>query len=88
MFSELFGVVSALRRNASRHEYGGYSQAESKYLPLGSREGTLVFPRRASRLSGMPNSPPTLLSRCTEIADGRFRVFKYLSRFKTNIIAF
>jgi hypothetical protein len=29
-----------------------------------------------------------LVSRCTEIADGRLRVFKYLSRFKTNIIAF
>jgi hypothetical protein len=28
------------------------------------------------------------MSRCTEIADGRLRVFKYLSRFKTNVIAF
>jgi uncharacterized protein YraI len=28
------------------------------------------------------------MSRWTEIADGRLRVFKYLSRFKTNIIAF
>jgi hypothetical protein len=26
------------------------------------------------------------VSRCTEIADGRLRVFKYLSRFKANII--
>ena len=30
----------------------------------------------------------TELSRWTEIPDGRLRVFKYLSRFKTNIIAF
>jgi hypothetical protein len=30
----------------------------------------------------------TELSRWTEIPDGRLRVFKDLSRFKTNIIAF
>jgi hypothetical protein len=41
--SELFGVVLQRERDSSRREYGGYSQAKSKYLPivgatLGSRE--------------------------------------------------
>jgi hypothetical protein len=49
----------------SRHEYGGYSQAESIITPIvgathSSREGTLVLPRRSSGLSGTPNSSQTL----------------------------
>jgi hypothetical protein len=75
LFSELFGVMfraiwrvgaSTQREpDRSRHEYGGYSQVESNVYPivgatLGSRERTLVLPRRSSGLSGMPNSSQTL----------------------------
>ena len=67
--SELFGVVSALRRNASQTVAATNMAAIHKpnqiFTPivgatLGSREGTLVLPRRSSQLSGTPNSSQTL----------------------------
>jgi hypothetical protein len=67
--SELFGVVSALRRNASQTVAATNMAAIHKlnqiFTPivgatLGSREGTLVLPRRSSGLSGTPNSSQTL----------------------------
>jgi hypothetical protein len=67
--SELFAVVSALRRNASQTEAATNMAAIHKqnqiFTPivgatLGSREGTLVLPGRSSGLSGTPNSSQTL----------------------------
>jgi hypothetical protein len=67
--SELFGVVSALRRNASQTVAATNMAAIHKqnqiFTPivgatLGSREGTLVLPRRSSGLSCTPNSSQTL----------------------------
>jgi hypothetical protein len=67
--SEPFGVVSALRRNPSQTEAATNMAAIHKqnqiFTPivgatLGSREGTLVLPRRSSGLSGTPNSSQTL----------------------------
>jgi hypothetical protein len=63
--SELFGVVSALRRNASQTEAATNMATIHKQnqifttivgATLGSREGTLVLPRRSSGLSSTPNS--------------------------------
>ena len=67
--SELFGVVSALRRNASQTVAATNMAAIHKqnqiFTPivgatLGSREGTLVLPRLSSGLSGTLNSSETL----------------------------
>src|SRR5258708_10659075 len=67
--SELFGVVSALRRNASQTEAATKMAAIHKqnqiFTPivgatLGSRKGTLVLPRRSSVLSVTPTSSQTL----------------------------
>jgi hypothetical protein len=67
--SELFGVVSALRRNASQTEAATNMATIHKQnqifttivgATLGSREGTLVLPRRSSGLSSTPNSSQTL----------------------------
>jgi hypothetical protein len=67
--SELFDVVSALRRNASQTEAATNMAAIHKqnqiFTPivgatLGSRDATLVLPRRSSGLSGTPNSSQTL----------------------------
>jgi hypothetical protein len=67
--SELFRVVSALRRNASQTEAAMNMAAIHKQnqiftsivgATLGSREGTLVLPRRSSGLSSTPNSSQTL----------------------------
>jgi hypothetical protein len=63
--SELFGVVSALRRNASQTgaatNMAAIHKQNQRFTPivgttLGSRDGTLVLPRRSSGLSGTPNS--------------------------------
>lgn len=63
--SELFGVVSALRRHATQAEAATNMAAIHKqnqiFTPvvgatLGSRERTLVLPRRSSGLNGTPNS--------------------------------
>jgi hypothetical protein len=75
------GLRSALsagycQRGAHICTYGGYSQTESNIYPysrrvgatLGSREGTLVLPRRTSGLSGTPNS-----SRTTPHSDQSYR---------------
>jgi hypothetical protein len=67
--SELFGIVSALRRNASQtvtaKNMAAIHKQNQRFTPivgatLGSREGTLVLPRRSSGLSGTPNSSQTL----------------------------
>jgi hypothetical protein len=67
--SELFGVVSALRRNPSRTEAATNMAAIHKqnqiFTPivgatLGSREVTLVLPVGRPGLSGTPNSSQTL----------------------------
>jgi hypothetical protein len=67
--SELFGVVSALRRNASQTvaatNMAAIHKQNQMFAPivgatLGSRGATLVLPRRSSGLSGAPNSSQTL----------------------------
>jgi hypothetical protein len=69
LLSELFGVVSALRRNASQTvaatDMAAIRKQNQIFTPIvgvtpGSREGTLVLPRRSSGLSGTPNSSQTL----------------------------
>jgi hypothetical protein len=61
--------VSALRRNASQtvtaKNMAAIHKQNQRFTPivgatLGSREGTLVLPRRSSGLSGTPNSSQTL----------------------------
>jgi hypothetical protein len=80
LLSELFGVVSALRRNASQTEAATNMAAIHKqnqiFTPivgatLGSREGTLVLPRRLSGLSGTPNSSQTLRHIAIKATDRR-----------------